>query len=201
VAPRRSHNPTSKTRASLLDATEQIMLEEGYAGVTSRSVAARAGVHAGLIHYYFPSVDDLFVATVRRRSEQNLERLARALESDHPLRVVWAYANDKTGAALMVEFAALANHRKAVRAELAELGERVRKLQLEAVAAKWADYGLDPDEFPPLVIVSLMTSIPRMIVMEENADMEMGHPETVAWVERFLDQVEPQTSSGRAAND
>ena len=39
----------SKTRAVLLDATEQLMLEEGYAAVSSRRVARTAGLNAGLV--------------------------------------------------------------------------------------------------------------------------------------------------------
>ena len=35
-------NPGTRTR--ILDATEEIMLEEGYAGVSSRKVAAKAGL-------------------------------------------------------------------------------------------------------------------------------------------------------------
>jgi protein tyrosine phosphatase (PTP) superfamily phosphohydrolase (DUF442 family) len=40
-------------------------------------------------------LDDLFVAVVRRRTEQSLEWMAEALrKTDQPL---WAYASDKTG--------------------------------------------------------------------------------------------------------
>lgn len=48
------------------------MMDKGYAGVTYRAVAARAGVTPGLVQYYFPKLDDVFVAAIRRRSEQNL---------------------------------------------------------------------------------------------------------------------------------
>ena len=39
AATRRVGTLTSKTRALLLDVTEQLMLDEGYAAVSSRSVA------------------------------------------------------------------------------------------------------------------------------------------------------------------
>ncbi|MGK2908303.1 MAG: TetR family transcriptional regulator [Sphingobium sp.] len=41
-------------------------MEEGYAAVSGRKVAARAGLNASLIHYYFPTSDDLLVAAYRR---------------------------------------------------------------------------------------------------------------------------------------
>ncbi len=56
------------------------MLEEGYAAVTSRRVAAQAGLKPQLVHYYFRTMDDLFLAAYRRRADQGLERLAQALD-------------------------------------------------------------------------------------------------------------------------
>jgi AcrR family transcriptional regulator len=113
---RRIGATTSKTRAVLLTATEQLMLEEGYAAVSSRRVAARAGVKASLVHYYFPTLDDLFISVYRRRSEANLQRLVEDLQSDRPLHAIWEYANNPTGTALTSEFLALANQRKTIQA-------------------------------------------------------------------------------------
>ena len=41
---RRIGAPDAKNRGVLLDAAEQLLLEEGYAAVTSRRVAERAGL-------------------------------------------------------------------------------------------------------------------------------------------------------------
>ena len=51
---RRVGAETSKTRDLLLDCVERLMLDTGYAGVSYRAVAAKAGVTAGLVQYYFP---------------------------------------------------------------------------------------------------------------------------------------------------
>ena len=53
------------TRRALIQATAQVMLQEGYAAATSRRVAAQAGVKPALVHYYFPSMDDLYLAVLR----------------------------------------------------------------------------------------------------------------------------------------
>ena len=66
--PRQRRASTAEKLTRLLDATEEIMLREGYAAVSSRSVAASVGINAPLLHYYFPTIDDLFVAVVRRRA-------------------------------------------------------------------------------------------------------------------------------------
>ncbi len=62
--------PDAKNRGVLLDAAEALMLEEGYAAVTSRRVADKAGLKPQLVHYYFRTMDDLFLAVFRRRAEQ-----------------------------------------------------------------------------------------------------------------------------------
>ena len=79
VATRRLGTETSETRATLLDATEQLMLDSGYAAVSSRRVAAVAGVRPALVHYYFRTMDDLFLAAFQRRAEQAFAHQQRAL--------------------------------------------------------------------------------------------------------------------------
>src|SRR5207248_1367494 len=100
--------------------------------------AARAGLTPGLIHYYFPTIDDLFLALYRRRTDANQERLAAELATTtQPLWTIWAYSMDKTGVALTQEFLALANHRKAIRAEILQTAERLRQIEFDAVVKAW----------------------------------------------------------------
>src|ERR1700732_3785144 len=123
---RRIGAPDAKNRGVLLDAAEQLMLEEGYAAVTSRRLADRAGLKPQLVHYYFRTMDDLFLAVFRRRAEQGLKSQARALESPQPLWALWRLGTDLATSRFTMEFAALANHRKSMRAEIAPYGERFR---------------------------------------------------------------------------
>lgn len=57
---RRVGAETSKTRDTLLDHVEKMMLDEGYASVTYRALASAAGVTPSLVQYYFPTLDDIF---------------------------------------------------------------------------------------------------------------------------------------------
>jgi AcrR family transcriptional regulator len=164
------------------------MVEEGYAAVSSRSVAARANVKAPLIHYYFPTLDDLFIAAFRQRSERNLARLTNALQGDDPLQALWDYANDRKHVALTFEFLALANHRKAIQAELGEVAERFRKVELEAFTSVAASSGIDLDAFPPDALLLIMMAIPTTVVMEETLGMSIGHEQALMLVERYLSE-------------
>ena len=83
---RRPRAATEEKRRRILDATEEIMLKEGYAAVSSRTVATAVGIQAPLVHYYFSTLDDLFVAVLRRRAGRNVDLMAEALASSEPLR-------------------------------------------------------------------------------------------------------------------
>jgi AcrR family transcriptional regulator len=191
ASPRRIAGPNAKNRTVLLDAGEQVMLEEGYAAVTSRRVAAAAGLKPQLVHYYFRTMDDLFLEVFRRRAEQGLEGLERALRSDGPLQALWEHATDPRGTALTIEFTALANHRKAIRVEIARYAERFRELQTEALAHALGRRGADPDAPPPVVLSVLLTSLSVVLVMEQALGMSAGHAETIAAVDRYLRELEP----------
>ena len=188
---RRVGTERSKTRAVLLNCVAQLMLEEGYAAVSYRSLAAKAGVTAGLVQYYFPTFDDLFVALVRDLAERSLRKLEEGLRTGCPLRALWEYANHKDAAALTVELMGAANHRKTLGAELAKAGEDARRLVLAAVSgdSKYRTFYGAPAS--PHVVVFLITSTPRMVIMEQNAGMTTSHADTIAFLERYLDHVEP----------
>jgi AcrR family transcriptional regulator len=166
------------------------MLEEGYAAVSSRRVAAEAGLKPQLVHYYFRTMDDLFLEVFRRRAEEGVERQARALASDHPVRAFWEYSFDPRGTALTMEFAALANHRKVIRAEIARYAEQFRKQQIEALSAVLGRGGVDLGPLPPVVLSVLLTSLSRVLVMERALGMSAGHADTVELVEQCLRRVD-----------
>src|SRR5437763_2607461 len=126
ASPRRIGAEDSKTRAQLVEAAEKLLLEQGYAAVTSRRVAAKAGLKPQLVHYYFRTMDDLFIEVLRRNAEKNLEGFERAIAADGSLRNLWRLNSDPRGAAFSVEFVALANHRKAIKKEPARYPARCR---------------------------------------------------------------------------
>jgi TetR/AcrR family transcriptional regulator len=191
VSPRRIAGPNAKNRTVLLDAAEQLMLEDGYAAVTSRRLAAAAGLKPQLVHYYFRTMDDLFLEVFRRRAEQGFDHLAGALDSDRPLRALWEHATDPRGTALTMEFTALANHRKAIRVEIARYAERFRALQEEGLARALRRHDAEVDDVPAIVLAVLLTSVSVVLVMEQQLGMSAGHAETIGLVERYLDRIEP----------
>jgi TetR/AcrR family transcriptional regulator len=187
---RRIGTPDAKNRGVLLDAAEQLMLDEGYAAVTSRRVAEKAGLKPQLVHYYFRTMEDLYLAVFRRRAEQGLQAQAHALKSPQPLWALWRYSTDPSFTAFTVEFMAMASHRKELRAEFARYGERFREGERRALADALQRYGVDASEVPPVVWAVFATSVSRVLVMEQALGMSAGHAETVKFVEKYLRQLE-----------
>jgi AcrR family transcriptional regulator len=182
VATRRLGTETSETRAALLDATEQLMLDSGYAAVSSRRVAGVAGVRPALVHYYFRTMDDLFLATFRRRAEEAFAHQQRALRSPQPLWALWEVSRDPRGSVLTMEFAALANHRPAIRAEITAASERVRAQQVELLAEILTGHGVTVDDCPPVVAAVLIAGISLLLALEQGSlAMSTGHAETIAY--------------------
>jgi AcrR family transcriptional regulator len=195
---RRIGAPDAKNRGVLLDAAEQLMLEEGYAAVTSRRLAERAGLKPQLVHYYFRTMEDLFLAVFRRRAEEGLGVQARALQSPQPLWALWRFGTDPTATRITMEFAALANHRKSMRAEIGYYAERFRDEQRKAISTALQRYDIDADDVPPVVWSVLITSVSRVLVMEQELGMSAGHKETVEFVERYLRRLEGEPSDALA---
>ena len=167
-------------------------VEEGYAAVTSRRVAAKAGLKPQLVHYYFRTMDDLFVEVLRRRAEENLARFERAVAEDGSLGNLWRLNADPRGTAFSIEFVALANHRKAIRAEIAHYAERYRAAQIEAVRTALAQHGIDEERLPPIVALLTMTGIAQVLALEDALGVATGHDTTIAFIERTIAQLEAQ---------
>lgn len=176
-------------RERLMEATAQIMRDEGYAAATSRRVAARAGVRSALVYYYFPTMDDLFLAVLRSGSEASLAKMRQAITAEEPLRALWEINTDSRWSGLYTEFVALANHRKVIGAELKAYAERVRDIETAAATVALRAHGVDLGEFPPVAISMLVAQIARSLCNESAIGMTEGHRELRDLVERYLDRL------------
>jgi AcrR family transcriptional regulator len=191
MAARRKKNGEegAKTRTAILDATEKIMREEGYGAVSSRRVAAVAGLKSQLVHYHFGTMDDLFLALFHRSEEAFLAAHARALTSRNPLRTLWEQSVNTRSNRIIAEFMALAHHREAIRELMARAAERTRVIEAEAWRHAFENAGVGPEAFPPVVAAVLMAAVSRALATESALDVSAGHAETRAFIERQLDRL------------
>ena len=126
----------------------------------------------------------------QRREDQRAAR-ERAIAADGSLRQLWELNADPRGAALTIEFVALANHRKAIRAEIARYAERFRAAQLGALTAALERHGVD-EVMPPIVALLLMTGVTQMVAIEQALGVTAGHDTTLAYIADAIGRIEAQ---------
>jgi AcrR family transcriptional regulator len=63
-APRGRRRGSPDTRSAILGAARSSFAAHGFAGTTIRAVASAAGVDAALVHHYFGTKDELFLAAL-----------------------------------------------------------------------------------------------------------------------------------------
>jgi AcrR family transcriptional regulator len=180
----------SNARTALLDAAERLMLSDGYAAVTSRRVAAEAGVNPGLVYYYFGPMDSLLIEVFRRRAARMVEHQAGALASEQPLWALWDLIRDQTNTALNLEFLALGNHRKAIKAELKAFSVRFRRMQFDGLSKVLTAYGVDTERWPPEAVMLFMDGVTRFMLEEDTYGLNLGHAQAEAVVERLIGELE-----------
>jgi AcrR family transcriptional regulator len=190
MAERRPRAATEEKRKRILDATEEIMLKEGYAAVSSRSVATAVGIQAPLVHYYFATLDDLFASVLQRRAGRNVERMAEALASPEPLRTWWKLASDPRGTAMFVELLAAANHRPALKAEVGRVARDVRHMQMRALDTLLGEYGIDAEDFPPPLVAAAVQGLAFSAVQDQVAGYDTAPEQAIAAMDKLVDRLE-----------
>lgn len=166
------------------------MLDEGYAAVSSRRVAKEAGLKPPLVHYYFPTTDDLFLAVFRRAAGREQEKLHAAIDSPDALKNLWATYNNQQQTALANEFMALANHRDAIKDEIAAMTKRERKQRAE-ILAKLIDFdSLEPSGSSAEGLSVLLIAVARTLIMESGLGIKAGHEDARRLVDWCLDKLQ-----------
>ena len=186
------------TRKLILDATEKIMREEGYAAVSSRRVAEQAGLTSPLVHYHFGTMDDLFLALYRRSEEEYLKRQLEALTSPRPVEALWKLCIEPNSE-FVSEFIALAVHREAVRDEIARSNDRTRAIQAAVLAQSLRAAGVDSEELPAEVLAFLIAAVSRTLVTEGALGASPGHEAVRTFIEQRLARLEARNAESARA--
>jgi AcrR family transcriptional regulator len=190
TSPRRSVSEHAPSRTALLDAAQRLILDEGYAAVSARRVAARAGLKPQLVHYYFASMDELFVQLVHRDAAAARVQLDRALANPRPLHALWELSTDPMVTALSMEYLAVANHRKAIAAEVAAAAEAFRQAQHDAFRQALDRHDVDAGGIPVGVLLLALEGLARVLVMEGNVGAHAFHADAVGYIEDALRRLE-----------
>jgi len=187
---RRIGTEGSATRALILETAEAVIREEGYAAASTRRVAARAGLKPSLVHYYFPTTDDLLMAVNNEGAKASADAMEAALADENPVRALWQMFTNSGRNALASEIIALSNHRKNLRSEIGAHSERMRAKQVEVLARMFGDR-LAAEGLTPAGLSVVLAGIGRAIVTESSLGITSGHEDARAFVEAWLDRLAP----------
>jgi AcrR family transcriptional regulator len=187
----------SAATEALLDAAERLLIQVGYAGITTRGVAAEAGVNHGLVHYYFGSMEELLLQVLERFTARLIERQRDMYGADVPFIEKWRtamrYLDEDIAAGypkIWVELQALGWNQPDVRARVALVNAEWRQVLLEAFERAMEEYGLDRERFPLEAWVSLVMTFNQGIELERLSGITEGQRELLESVERWLGSLE-----------
>jgi AcrR family transcriptional regulator len=191
----------SRARAieAFLDAAERLLIEVGYAGITTRRLASEAGLNQGLVHYYFGSLDEVLLQALQRFTARLIERQRSMYEADAPFIEKWRrameYLEQDLAAGypkIWLELQALGWNRPAIRERIARVNAQWRAVLTEAFEKAADEYGLEPRAFPVDALVSLVMTFNQGVELERLSGISQGHDELLAWIDRWLGSLEEQ---------
>jgi AcrR family transcriptional regulator len=189
----------SRARAveAFLDAAERLLIEVGYARITTRRLASEAGLNPGLVHYYFGSLDEVLLQALQRFTARLIERQRAMYETDVPFIEKWRrameYLEDDLAAGypkILLELQALGWNRPDIREGIARVNAQWREVLTEAFEKAADEYGLEPAAFPLDALVSLVMTFNQGIELERLSGISTGHDELLAWIDRWLESLE-----------
>jgi AcrR family transcriptional regulator len=188
----------AETEDAFLDAAERLLIGLGYAGISTRRLAEEAGANHGLVHYYFGSMENLFVRVLERFTERLITRQREMygrtdLSGVEKWRTAMGYLESDLAAGypkIWLELQALGWNRPDIAERVAQVNGEWRAVLTEAFDQMMAEYGLDREQFPLAAIVSLVMTFNEGIMVERLSGISTGHRELVEMVERWLEGLE-----------
>lgn len=179
----------------LLDAAERLLIEIGYAAITTRRLAEEAGANHGLIHYYFGSMEELFVRVLERFTARLIERqqamYARADSYPDKWRAAMGYLDaDRPYQKIWFELQAMAWNRPGYRQRIVRVREAWGDAMRQAVGDALARYRLEDSEFPREAWIALIATVNEGIMLERLSGIEHGHAELLRGIQHWLDGLE-----------
>jgi AcrR family transcriptional regulator len=181
-------SPRQAAEEKLLDAAERLLVEVGYGGITTRRLAAEAGVNHGLVHYYFGSLESVLVRVLERFTARLIRRQRGLYAADEPFVEKWRTAmryldEDFEYQKIWFELQALAWNRPNLRDRVDRVNDEWRGVLTEAFAEPRERYGI---EMPLDALVSLVITFNEGIILERLSGITTGHAELLDWIEGWL---------------
>ncbi|MCA1831737.1 MAG: TetR/AcrR family transcriptional regulator [Actinomycetota bacterium] len=189
-----------------MDAAERLLVDVGYASITTRRLAEEAELNHGLVHYYFGSMENVLAATLDRFTERLVERQRAMYSAPGPFIEKWRTAmslmdvDQESGyQKVWLELHALAWNDPALRERVARVTAEWRAVIRSALEEAAREYGRDPRKVPITALTALVETFSLGTMVERHAGVTEGHRELLDEIERFLLSLEKGKGDARPA--
>jgi AcrR family transcriptional regulator len=178
---------------ALLDAAEILLVKVGYAAITTRNVAEEAGVNHGLVHYYFGSMEELFLQTLERYTARLTKRQREMYAAPLPFLEKWRaamrYLDEDLESGyqkVWFELQAMAWNRPPMRTRIARTHGSWLEVLRPAFAAGMDELGIDRRQFSAEAMVALVATFNQGVILERLSGADSGHAVLLASIDRWL---------------
>lgn len=197
---KRAFTPATEPEERFLDAAERLLVDVGYAGITTRRLAEEAGANHGLVHYYFGSMEELFLRVLERFTDRLVARQRAMYASDAPFIDKWRTAmryldEDRPYQKIWWELQAMAWNRPEYRERVARVLEGWREAMRDAVREALSRYRLDEGALSLDGWITLVVTVNEGLILERLSGLDAGHAELLAGIDRWLSSLEERAAT------
>jgi AcrR family transcriptional regulator len=181
---------------ALLNAAEALLVEVGYASISTRRLAERASVNHGLVHYYFGSMEEVLLQTLERYTARLIDRQRQLYDAAGPFIDKWRQAMSFLDEDLDSGYQKIWFELQAMAWNQPEMATRVRRVTdtwlgvlTDALGIALRAYGLE-NAFPLEAVVSLVATFNQGIILERLVGVDSGHRALLASIDAWLVDLE-----------
>jgi AcrR family transcriptional regulator len=186
VISRRKGTENSVVRAQLLECAVEILREEGVDAVTARRLADRVGLGRHIVHYYFGTLDELFVAVMREEGARSEDMMREAAQTGDAIDLL--FDSILQSAAVIFELMKLAIRHPSIAREYKVYTDRFRLAMAEVLEAYARTRGITLPTSPAATAM-LLQSMATSISIEASLGVEMGHRDAESALLDWLKQL------------
>jgi AcrR family transcriptional regulator len=157
-----------------------------------------------LVHYYFGSMEELFLRVLERFTDRLIQRQQTMYAADVPFITKWRTAMQYLDQDLeagypkvWLELQAMAWNRPDMRERVVRVNAEWRAVLTDAFSRAAKEYGLDRRRFPVEALVSLVVTFNEGIMLERLSGVSKGHAELLRAIDRWLQGLEREKAARR----
>ncbi len=184
---RRKGSTSSAMYVALLEAASKIIDEEGCQAVTTSRLANEVDLSRHIVHYYFGTIEDVFIGVIRYRHAQQIEQYKQALAAENPLNFILF----KSGAVdhSVFEYIAMSLRSEKIRAEIKKCAQDFRDAFTHSIDVYLQGLGVTPNVSPELIGIMVL-GIARTLLESSAIGLDDRNEAVIQIVQSWIKKLE-----------